>query len=77
MHRYRLGLVCPTCDEVIIHECVVTDLESDDLVMLEDFEQMVFHCDKCGTDVITMEADNMYVTEGGEDWEEDEEDDEV
>lgn len=74
MHKYRLGLICPTCEAVIVHEYVVTDFESEDLVMLEDFEQLIFHCDKCGTDVITMEAYNMYETEGGEDWEEDEED---
>lgn len=79
MAYIRIGTFCPVCGEFINGGVIAAfDDRPENTALLEDFEQVSFYCEHCGTSVYTPDYDSMCEVEEGEepnddDYDEDEE----
>ena len=60
INRYKMAVECPTCGEVVLGEDIIDYTNPAGVVVLDLFACTKFHCEKCGTDIYTGDADSFY-----------------
>lgn len=66
MPYIRIGTFCPVCDEFIDGGMIAAfDGRPENTALLEDFQQVEFYCQHCGTYVYTPDYESMCEVDEG------------
>lgn len=60
INRYKMAVECPTCGEVVLGDDIIDYTNPAGVVVLDLFACAKFVCDKCGTLIITGDAESFY-----------------
>lgn len=67
INRYKMAVECPTCGEVVLGDDIIDYTNPAGVVVLDLFACAKFECDKCGTLIITGDAESFYEYEEAKD----------
>lgn len=67
INRYKMAVECPTCGEVVLGDDIIDYTNPAGVVVLDLFACAKFECNKCGTLIITGDAESLYEYEEAKD----------